>query len=145
LIGFRIPITPSNKIDPLFVYAGTDSLFNDFPLTDVNYIPGESVETWIELYFSCAENAFIDLFSLMENFRVDTTNNVLSFSPRHIKADNFTIKKPHLEWGEFQRIEIAGNLNNTTNFGIVVFQIAAGLRDSFGNINDKPQKISLIK
>jgi len=145
LMGLRIPMAPSNKIDPMFVYSGTDSLFKDFPLTVVDYPPGESVETWIELYFSCADNASIDLFSIMEFFRIETTNNVLSFSPRYIKADNFTIKEPHSEWGKFQRIEISGNLINTTYFGIVIFQIAAGLKDSFGNINDKPQKISLKK
>jgi hypothetical protein len=145
LIGLRMPMTPKNIYDSSFACSGNESLFMDLPISDINYPSGESVETWIELYFSCAENASIDLFSLMEQFSVDTTNNVLKFSPRHIKTGNFTITEPHSEWKKYKRIEIAGNLTNTANFGIVLFQIAAGLKDSLGNKNEKPQKITFKK
>lgn len=145
LKGIRIPSTPSNINNTMFIYSETDLLFNDLSITDTDYPPGKSIETLIELYFSCAENASINLFSIMELFRIETTNNVLSFSPLHIKADNFTITEPHSGWENYQRIEITGNLINTTNFGIVIFQIAAGLKDSFGNIYEKSQEITLIK
>jgi len=73
------------------------------------------------------------------------TNNVFNFSPRHIKTSEFTVAQPYPGCEEYQRIEISGNLTNSTNFGTVIFQIAAGLKDSFGNVNEKTQKISLIK
>ena len=145
LIGLRMPMAPENEIDKELVYFGTDSLFKIIPISDGNYPSGENVSSWIELYFSCAENASVDLFSLMELFRIDTSNNVINFLPRHMKTNNFTVTEPQSGWEEYQRIEITGNLINSTYFGIVIFQISAGLKDSFGNVNEKTQKITLIK
>ena len=145
LIGLRMPMAPENEADMRPVYYGTDSLFKIIPISDEHYPSGESVGTWIELYFSTAENASVDLFSVMEFFRIDTSNNVFNFSPRHIKTSEFTVAQPYPGCEEYQRIEISGNLTNSTNFGTVIFQIAAGLKDSFGNVNEKTQKISLIK
>ena len=145
LMGIRIPLVPFAKTEDELVCYGNDSLFDIIPILDINYPSGKSVSTWIELYFSCAENASIDLFSLMELFRIETSNNVLVFSPCQIKTSNFSIINPSSGWENYQRIEITGNLTNTTDFGLVYFHIAAGLKDSFGNKNDKTQKISLIK
>jgi len=149
LKGFRMPMTPG-KSSRNYFYAGADSIFKLIPIADENYPSGESIHTWIEFYFETAEGtdgekASIDLFSLMELFRVETSNNVLTFSPRQVKADNFSDAAPHPEWESFVRLEIAGNIVNSTNYGLVVFNIGAGLKDSFGNKNENSQKISLVK
>jgi len=145
LVGIRIPMAPRGGTDKELIFYETDSLFSDFPITDVNYPSGENINSWIELYFETAEGASVDLFSLMDLFRIETSNNVISFSPRQIKNSNFTTPYPHNGMEDCQRIEITGNLTNSTNFGIINFLIAAGLKDTLGNRNDKTLKISLVK
>jgi len=145
LVGIRIPMAPNSDVDKELIFYEVDSLFSDFPITDKNYPSKEAINTWIEFYFETTEGAYIDLFSLMELFRVETSNNVISFSPYQIKDKNFTTLNPHDGMENYQRIEITGNLTNSTNFGIVNFLIAAGLKDTLGNRNDKSLKISLIK
>jgi len=144
LAGIRIPMSPSGADNELIFYE-TNSLFSSFPITSENYPSDENIYTWIELYFLTAEEASVDLFSLMELFRVDTNNNVISFSPRQIKDTDFSMTDPHIGMEDFQRIEIIGYLTNSTNFGVVNIQIAAGLKDTLGNRNDKLLKISLLK
>jgi len=147
LAGIRMPMSPGNETDKELVHFGIDSLFEMLPIKDDqdNYPPRENVETWIELYFITAEGTSIDPFSLMELFHVDTSNNVLTFSPRQVKTNNFSSPIPQAGWERFERLEIAGNLTNTTNYGIVNFNISAGLKDNAGNKNEKAQIISLIK
>jgi len=145
LVGIRIPMAPNSDTDKELKLFKTDSLFSDFPITDANYPSGENISSWIELYFETAEGASVDLFSLMELFRMETSNNVISFSPRQMKNTNFTTPDPHNGMENFKRIEIKGNLTNTTNFGIINFLISAGLKDTLGNRNDKSLKISLVK
>jgi len=145
LAGIRIPMSPNSGADKELIFYEKDSLFKDFPITGENYPSGVNTNTWIELYFSTAEGASIDLFSLMELFRIDTNNNVISFSPRQVKSTNFSFSEPHTGMEDYQRIEIIGYLTNSTNFGVVNIQVAAGLKDSLGNRNDKLQKISLLK
>jgi len=145
LAGLRMPMAPESVTDLELEYFGIDSLFRIISISDENYPSGENIITWIELYFITAQGASIDIFSVMEHFRTETSNNVITFSPRRIKTSGFTVSEPQPGWENYERIEISGNLVNTTNFGIINFQIAPGLRDSFGNLNDKQQKISLIK
>jgi len=151
LRGIRMPMVPSHSLiepeesDYELFFSDISSLYNLIPITEVNYPSGTSVRTWIELYFETALGAVIDIFSLMELFRIETTNNVLTFSALRIKTDNFTIEEPQSGLEDLYRIEISGNLINSTNYGIVNFQIASGLRDSLGNLNDSLQRIALIK
>jgi len=145
LAGIRIPMAPDSDTDNELIFFNTDLLFSDFPITDENYPSGENINSWVELYFETAEGASIDLFSLMELFRIETSNNVISFSPRRMKNTNFTAPYPHNGMETFQRIEITGILTNSTNFGVVTFLIASGLKDTLGNRNDKSLKISLLK
>ena len=145
LTGLRFPVASIDDTDNGLVFYRVDSLFEIIPISDEYFPSGESIKTWIELYFKTAEGASVDLFSLMELFNIETSNNVLNFSPRQIKVTDLTVSEPHAGYENYQRVEIAGNIINSTNFGIVIFQIAAGLKDSFGNKNDKLQKISLIK
>jgi len=145
LAGMRIPMSPRNEAKPDLRYFGINQPFEIIPISEENYPSSSSVFTFIELYFSTAEGAAIDLFSVMELFRIETSNNVISFSPRLVKNANFSINEPHAGMENFQRIEISGYLENSLNAGIINFLIAAGLRDSLGNQNDKPLRISLTK
>jgi len=146
LAGIRMPMAPGSKEDPELHSYGINSLFADFPLRDdINYPSGEKINTWIEFYFDTAPDASVDPFSLMELFRIDTTNNVIDFSPRRIKKENFTVPEPEKGWEKYQRMEISGVLTNTTNYGIVSFQITAGLSDSYGNKNENSFRIPVIK
>ena len=145
LAGIRLPMAPANGTDLELVCFGTDSLYEIIPITDGSYPSAEGIKTWIELYFITAEGASINPFSLMELFRIETSNNVLAFSPRQIKTEKFSVADPHPGWEDYQRLEIAGILTNSINFGIVNFQIAAGLLDNLGNKNEKLLRISLLK
>jgi len=145
LEGIRIPMSPRNKTNYNPVYFNADSFYQTILIKDENYPSGETVGTWIELYFSAAEEASIDIFSVMECFRIDTSNNVITFSPNQIKTNNFTIPGQQPGTESFQRIEVAGNLINSTNYGIINFQISSGLKDSLGNKNEESFNIPLIK
>jgi len=145
LTGIRMPMAPGNETDHKLKFFGESSLYEIIPITNENYPSGESIKTWIELYFETAEGASVDLFSLMELFRMETSNNVVTFSARQVKDSSFSANDPHPGMENNQRIEINGNLVNSTFFGIINFQIASGLRDNLGNRNNKPQRISLIK
>jgi hypothetical protein len=145
LAGIRMPMSPAGVTDFDLKSFAADSLFEIIPITDNNYPSGENIKTWIELYFTTAKDAIIDLFSLMELFRIETGNNALAFSPRLIKTENFSVTEPYKDWEDLQRVEISGYLINSTNFGIVNFQISAGLKDSLNNKNEKLQRISTIK
>jgi hypothetical protein len=138
-------MAPASGTDLELVCFGTDSLYEIIPITDGSYPSAEGIKTWIELYFITAEGASINPFSLMELFRIETSNNVLAFSPRQIKTEKFSVTDPHSGWEDYQRLEIAGILTNSINFGIVNFQIAAGLLDNLGNKNEKLLRISLLK
>jgi len=145
LAGLRIPMAPGNEIDKELEHFGIDSLYHIISISDENYPSGLSTGTWIELYFITAEGAAIDLFSVMEHFRVETSNNVITFSARQIKTSNFSVSLPQAGWEDYQRIEISGNLVNSINFGIINFQISPGLKDTYGNKNEKLLRISVIK
>jgi hypothetical protein len=149
LAGIRLPITPG-KIQEgeqeLTAYS-IDDLFADLPIIsgEDNFPYSKAIPEWIELYFDCAENARPDLFSIMELFSVNSSNNATAFSARSIRDSDFSILIPQKEWESFQRVEIRGLLTNTINSGIVNFQLNAGLKDSLGNKSEKQFRISLLK
>ena len=145
LAGIRMPMTPDNDKEPELFSAGAVSLFEKIPIKDANYPSGESVQTWIEFYFIVTEEASVDPFSVMELFRIETSNNVITFSPRQIKCAGFSIPEPQSGWENFERLEITGNIVNSINFGVINFIIGAGLKDSLNNKNEKAQRISVIK
>jgi len=145
LAGIRMPMAPESDTNQELVSFQADSLFEIIPINETCYPFGESVKTWIELYFDTAEGASVNLFSVMELFRIDTSNNVINFSPRQVKHSDFSAAEPRSGWENFQRVEISGYLVNSANFGIVYFLIAAGLRDDSGNRNENQFRISLVK
>ena len=147
LAGIRMPMAPGNQSNQQLEYFDSDSLLKIIPIRDSQgyYPSGEDIKTWIEFYFDTAEGAAINPFSLMELFRVETSNNVLTFSPRQVKTKNFTITSPQAGWENYQRLEITGNLTNSTNYGIISFQISSGLTDSLDNKNENTLRISVVK
>ncbi|MCL2184362.1 MAG: Ig-like domain-containing protein [Treponema sp.] len=145
LAGIRIPMSPNNESNFNAIFFPLDTVFGIIPISDEHYPSGESVKTWIELYFYAAEGASVDLFSVMELFRTDTSNNVITFSPRQIKIDNFKITEHENGFEDCIRVEIIGNLTNSTNYGLINFQIANGLKDNLGNKNENSFTISLVK
>jgi hypothetical protein len=146
LTGIRMPLNrenPEEIFEPEYFFATPETSFKIFSIKENNYPSGETINFWIELYFDTAQEASVDPFSLMELFRIETSNNVITFSPSRVKTFGFTVTEPH--WENYQRIEIAGNITNSTNFGIIYFQIGAGLKDSLGNKNENPLRISIQK
>jgi hypothetical protein len=140
-------MAPGSAADKELAVYGIDSIFAHLPIKDgaINYPSGEGIGTWIEFYFETAPGASIEPLSLMELFRIETSNNVLIFSPRLIISGGFSVSQPDSNWENLQRLEMRGILTNSTNFGVVSFQIASGLKDSYGNKNEKPFNILLLK
>ena len=145
LAGIRMPIATDSAMDLKPFSVGTDSIFEFIPIDIDNFPSGESIQTWIELYFITAEGASVDPFSLMGLFRIETSNNVITFSPRLVKHADFSVSEPQQGWENFNRLEIMGNIVNSVNFGIINFHIGSGLKDSLGNKNEKSFVISVIK
>jgi hypothetical protein len=143
LVGIRMTLSPKNNSE--LVSFEIEKIFEDLNIKDENYPSEVDVKTWIELYFDTAKGASIDIFSVMELFRVDSSSGALTFSPQRIKTDNFSVPEPEAGWGKYQRIEITGNLKNSVYFGVVNFQINSGLKDSLGNKSEKLFRISTIK
>ena len=152
LKGIRIPMAPGvignngneNYLPRIYT---PESLFNDLPIEiGEGYYPYfEDTPSWIELYFECAPGTEIDLFSVMELFRVESTNQALTFWPRRILISDFSWEIPIEGWENYQRIEIQGYLVNSIYSGIVTFRIAPGLKDGFGNRSSTDFRISLLK
>jgi hypothetical protein len=124
-----------------------ETLFYDLPIIagEGRYPYGERTPAWIELYIDAAPGAEADLFSVMDLFRVETTNSVFSFSPQSIETENFSLPDPRPGWESYQRLEIRGFLTNTINAGVVSFCLDPGLADTLGNRNERSFRISLLK
>ena len=147
LVGIRLPLAPGNSENPQPAHFSTDNLFLDLPIEiGVDRYPyGVQTPAWIELYFESAPDTEIDIFSVMDFFRVESTNQALAFSPRSVRATDFTIDDPQEAWKNFQRFEVRGFFTNTVNSGIVTFRILPGLTDKRGNRSETDFRISLLK
>jgi hypothetical protein len=147
LVGFRMPMAPGDPTDEEALAFSAEEPFRGLPVNPgENRYPYEvSTPTWVELYFDVIPGAEIDRFSLMNLFRVDATNNALSFSPRSMEADNFSVPDKPPAWEAHYRIKVKGVLTNTVDSGVVIFQIASGLQDNRGNRNEGAFKIPLLK
>jgi hypothetical protein len=147
LIGIRFPMAPGNRDDPEALLYAMNDIFSDLPMDigDDRYPYAKAVPTWIELYFATAPDIEIDPFSLMELFKIESTNNAVSFSPRNIKNKDFALPAAAPGWKNYQRIVIEGFMTNTVNSGLVSFYIRAGLEDKRGNKNPEAFRISLLK
>jgi hypothetical protein len=151
LVGIRLPLSPGEALEADWdmVSYSIDDIYDDVAIESGTnkYTHAVPVSTWIELYFDTAPGTGINPFSLMDLFRMEATNNALSFSPRSVKtnASDFTCTAPYSPWAGYTRVEIQGLLTNDPNSGIVSFTIRSGLEDSLGNTADKPFILPLLK
>jgi hypothetical protein len=147
LLGIRLPMAPEKTEfeEQLPEVYTVSSLFDDLPITQDHYPYEEPVFTWIEVYFDTSPGASVDLFSVMDKFRFEATNNALDFSPRDIRSSGFTQPEPEPRWEYACRVEIRGYLTNTVNTGVATFQIASGLADDIGNLTGTAFRIPLVK
>jgi hypothetical protein len=149
LMGIRLPLV-SGEIpleDKELRDYSIESLFEDLPIApgDDRYPFQEPTPFWIELYFDTAPGTAADVFSMMDLFRIETSNNVLSFSSRSVRETDFSVGSPRPGWESYSRLEIRGYLTNTVNSGVVSFRIDPGLADKLGNRNENSFCISLLK
>ena len=148
LRGIRLPMAPGNVSGDYeaLSYSPAD-LFADLPIEhgEGRYPYAQSTDSWIELYFETGPDTEPDPFSVMDLFRVESTNQALTFSPRSIRTDGFTLASAAPGWENFRRLEIRGVLTNTVHSGIVTFRIPPGLRDRRGNKSSADFRISLLK
>jgi len=148
LKGIRLPMAPGLPSEDYEALSfSMEDIFADLPIEhgEGRYKYTEKTDSWIELYFEVAPDTEIDPFSVMDLFRVESTNQALSFSPRSVRTDNFTWSSPAPDWENFQRLEIRGFLTNTVHSGIVTFRIPSGLSDRCGNRSSADFRISLLK
>ena len=147
LAGIRLPMAPGNSDDPEALSFSQADLFADLPIKsgEGKYPFAEKTSSWIELYFEIAPDTDIDLFSVMDLFRVEPTNQALDFSPRSIRVEDFSLTDPRSGWETFRRVEIRGVLTNSVHSGLVTFRIPPGLRDKRGNRSAADFRISLLK
>jgi hypothetical protein len=152
LAGIRLPVSSWKLKDSgeEGMCFSMDEPFAVLPVTEltdeadaVDY--GIGRPSWIELYFDLAEDAGPDPFSVRELFRVEATNNALSFSPHRVITEDFSLPDPPPEWAAYKRLEIRGELTDTTNSGIVSFIIGPGLVDTRGNRSERAFRLPLLK
>ncbi|MDR2659900.1 MAG: Ig-like domain-containing protein [Spirochaetaceae bacterium] len=122
-----------------------NELFNTIEINNEDFPYDMSVESYIELYFETADSAKINLFSIMDLFRIESTNSALSFTPLFAAGADFVCDDDTEEFGGLYRVEIRGLLKNTTRGGIISFYIAPGLTDSYSNVNQEAMSIQLLK
>jgi hypothetical protein len=148
-VGIRLPVVPwgldgSGQEGLTF---SMDRPLAVLPVTgetgDIAY--GVGKPAWIELYFDTAEGTAPDVFSVRERFRVEATNNALSFSPLSILEEDFSLPEPPPEWAGYKRLEVRGELRDTTNSGVVSFSLGSGLTDTRGNRNERAFRLPLLK
>ncbi|MDR0312597.1 MAG: Ig-like domain-containing protein [Treponema sp.] len=149
LVGIRLPLAPGKScIEEQFPQIFTpNNLYADFKLDfEEIYLPYvTNIDFWVEFYFDTAPDTRIDIFSLMDLFRMEITNRAISFSPRHIEINNFTWPEPVQGWEAYDRVEMRGFLSNNVRSGVVIFSINSGLKDARGNKSMETFRISLLK
>jgi hypothetical protein len=149
LVGMRLPLVPGESCtDGQRPQTFTpNNLYADLSFTydEIHFPYNKAIKFWLELYFDTAPDTEVDTFSLMNLFRVEATNSAITFSPRHIEANDFTWPEPAEGWEGLNRVEVQGFITNTEKSGVVYFRIGNGLEDKRGNRNVEAFRISLLK
>jgi hypothetical protein len=146
LLGIRLPMAPEepdfeNQLPKVYTLS---SFFEDLPIEQTHYPYEKEIRTWIEFYIETSPGASLDLFSVMDKFRLESTNGALSFSPRNVLSSGIT-RPPVSGWESMYRVEIDGYLTNTVKTGVVSFQMSSGLADDMGNLTGTVFQIPLLK
>jgi hypothetical protein len=144
LVGLRLPLAPEAADRELTAYAA-DYPYADFDIEAAHYPLDAATSTEIELYFELAGGASLDRNSIMEKFRVEATNDALSFSAMNVVTSGFVTAAPHAAWASYARCQVSGTLTNRTAGGVVTFSVAAGLMDSEGNVTGAAAALPLVE
>lgn len=148
LKGMRFPLFPGAAAGADLAVFTPENQFADLPVRGEHYPFDTGVNTWMELYFALSPEVpgvSVDPFSLMDVFRMNTTNGALSFSPREVRISGFTLPDPAAGWEGLCRVEIRGVLTNKPYTGMVTVEVGAGLGDSLGNASGEAYRILLLK
>jgi hypothetical protein len=141
LVAIRLPENPQDYSSTNYALFKKENIFELFNIDVAEF----EISTWIELYFDTAPEADIDLFSIMDLFKVTATNSALSFLPVRVIDNNFTVSDPDAGYKNKKRVEIQGVLSNTVDNGIVTFSVCKGLLDTKQNKNAKEMEIMVLK
>jgi hypothetical protein len=118
--------------------------YTNISITSVEFGVGSAVETYVDVYFSLAQGAAIDRFSLMDNFSVSGTNSCASFSLKRIEIASFSEPQP-LDIPGTACARIYFDIENENESGIVTFELDDGFVDSAGNPIDGSWRLPLLK
>ncbi|MDR2303918.1 MAG: Ig-like domain-containing protein [Treponema sp.] len=144
--GIRFPLAPGNLLDCMpRSYTASDA-YAGLPLTAeaYHYPYMAEVDSWIELYFETSCGAAIDPLEIARCFRVEATNGAVSFNPRMVVNENFSISEAVAGWENYRRLEVRGILTNSVSSGVVSFVIDSGFLDSNGNTGEE-YRLPLLK
>ncbi|GMO25508.1 MAG: hypothetical protein Ta2B_05110 [Termitinemataceae bacterium] len=144
LVGLRVPSS--------FIKANTegfakltyryDEIYSFLVIDSFNFPNSVGKPISFEFYFETALDAEINLFSAMELFSSESTNNSISFFPESInyKTDNLAS-----EFADLKCLVVYGEIINTSYSGLFTMKIKSGLTDTNGNKNNEAMSIQLTK
>jgi hypothetical protein len=105
---------------------------------------GSTVPTYIDLYFSLAQGAGVNLMSLMEAFSVSTTNGCAAIAITAMQASGFADPQPAPVSGATP-VRIHLDISNGVASGLVTWKLSGELIDSAGNPIAAPWQLPLLK
>jgi hypothetical protein len=105
---------------------------------------GSTVPTYIDLYFSLAQGAGINLMSLMEAFSVSTTNGCAAIAITAMQVSGFADPQPAPVSGATP-VRIHLDISNGVASGLVTWKLSGELIDSASNPIAAPWQLPLLK
>ncbi|GMO28872.1 MAG: hypothetical protein Ta2F_04260 [Termitinemataceae bacterium] len=127
------------------IVYNSNELFSNILIDHENYQYGTSKTLVFELFFDTALNAKINLFSLMNLFRVDYTNTFFSITAKSFKEKEIGTFIPPEGFENMYCVEVTSSVFNSENSGVIKFYIAGGLTDTNGNKNNDAMSIQVTK
>ena len=118
--------------------------YSSMTVSSLVFTVGSPVETCVDLYFSLAPGASVNLFSLMREFSIRASNSCASFTLKKMQASGFSDPQP-AEVAGSQCVRVILDLWNATDSGIVTFGLGEGFVDSAGNPIAGAWRLPLLK
>jgi hypothetical protein len=144
--GIRFPMAPGDLLNCMPRSYAVSDAYAGLPLTaeTYHYPYLVKVDSWIELYFETSGGAAIDPLEIARCFRMEATNGAVSFNPRMVVDENFSISEAAAGWENLKRLEVRGIIINSVSSGVVSFVIDSGFLDSNGNAGEE-YRLPLLK
>jgi hypothetical protein len=139
----RFRLNPADPpVDAEYAEYGPNDAFLSLDLTE--FSAGSTVSTYLDLYLILAQDAGVNLMSLMEAFSISTTNGCAIFAIPAMQATDFADPQPEPVAGAaVARIKL--DITNGTSSGIVTFKLSGDLIDSSGNPIAAAWQLPLLK